>query len=100
MGHCPLCDAVTLLLDGTVERFDDGLRSKLAANTGPLLDIQSVAEQLDAQRTHILAHVAIWWVGQSLRLFKGDLAPIEQCLANAFLANGITLYEPTTEKPA
>ena len=99
MAHCDLCEAVSLVLDGTLHRFDEGLRQQLTAQAGVGIDLQGMAEQLDAQRTHILAQVAIWWVAQSMALFKGDVHALENCLANAFAANGYTIYEPTVKVP-
>jgi hypothetical protein len=94
MPHCDLCEAVELLLDGTLQRFDDGLRHVQVAQAEGPVDLAALSTALAEQRVHILATVAVWWVRASLTLFQGDVTALENCLANAFLANGITAFEP------
>ena len=100
---CDVCVAVRMVLDGFLHRLDDGLRTSMLAGPGGttrMVDPAAVAAEVDEQRRHVLAAVAVWFIGRSLQEFDGSVTPIENCLANAFVENGITIYEPHIEERA
>lgn len=94
MHRCDVCDALGMVLDGFSTQLHDGLRNKMLAQHGPHADIREITAKLDEQRAHILAAVVVWWVARSMTHF-GDVEQLENALANAFVENGITVYEPS-----